>query len=509
MAKRGRPKKISVRLSTPPKKKKSVKAKSKSEKPKKKIQNPPVGRPARRKYEGASKSKRLSRWYTSSSSANTEIQGGLVTLRDRARDLRRNNPWAAKGISVITSNVVGPGISTQFRAESETGAKAFEALWKDWAETTAIDFDGRNNIYGLQRLIMDAVIESGEVLVRKRYSAINKFPLQYQVLEADFLDVGRNESLDNGNFVLQGIEFDSQGRRKAYYLFEQHPGGYEGTTYGAGLKSNRVPENEVRHVFRMERPGQARGIPWLAPVIVRLKDLDDMEDATLVRAKVAACFTAFVRDISVDFGEREDAEEVAELGDRLEPAIIEHLPPGKQVEFANPPNPVGYGEFVIAHLRGIAAGLQITYEALTGDLSQVNFSSARMGWLEMGRSVNAWREHVLIAHCLNPIADDFLQTAKILGRDIDGIGYVHVPPKREMFDPTKEIPAIIKALRAGLTTLSDELMANGKDPTAFLQQYKKDMDLLDELELKLISDPRNEMKGGPGDAKDSGNEGDE
>lgn len=505
MAKRGRPKKILSKASPAPQSRKKISQAPKTRKSVK-LAEPrkaaPVAETKKRKYEGASKAKRLSRWTTDSGSANSESLNGLVTLRNRARDLRRNNPFAAKGISVITSNVVGTGISTQFRGGA---AQMLETAWARWAETTAIDFDGRNNIYGLQRLVMDAVVESGEVLVRKRYNALNKFPLQYQILESDFLDVGKNEQLEGGGYIVQGIEFDSQGRRVAYHLFEEHPGGYD---LGMGsLKSNRVPESEVRHVFRMDRPGQARGITWLAPVIVRLKDLDDLDDATLMRAKVAACFTAFVRDISADFGERDDATDVAELGDKLEPAIIEHLPPGKTVEFTNPPSTAGYGEFTTVHLRSIAAGLQITYEALTGDMSQVNFSSARMGWIEMGRSINAWREHVMIAHFLNPVAEDFLLTARIVGMQTDNIAFVQVPPKREMYDPTKEVPAIVKGLRAGLTTLSDELMANGKDPAAHLKQYKADMDTLDDLGLKLSSDPRNEMKGGTGEAREDANEG--
>lgn len=290
-----------------------------------------------RKYEGASKSKRLSRWHTPNTSANSETAASLETLRSRSRDLRRNNPYAAKAIQVISSNVVGHGIQTQFRGPDDS-AKPFEKEWKEWAETTQIDFDGRHNIYGLQRMVMEAVAESGEVLIRKRYNASNKIPLQYQILESDFLDNNKSEAkAENGNTIIQGIEFDKQGKRVAYHLFEAHPGGYDQIFFSSTLKSNRVPASEVQHVFRQDRPGQARGVPWLSPVIVRLKDFDDYEDAQLLRQKIAACFTAFVQDINGDFSDA-DEECDDDLGDKIEPAIIEHLPPGKTITFTNPPN---------------------------------------------------------------------------------------------------------------------------------------------------------------------------
>lgn len=447
----------------------------------------PKKKSSTRKYEGASKSKRLSRWLTQSTSANAEVGTGIITLRDRARDLRRNNPYAAKGIQVITSNVVGHGIQTQFR---NGNADILETMWKEWAESKNIDFDGRNNIYGLQRLVMDAIAESGEVLIRKRFNAAMKFPLQYQVLESDFLDIQKSEAkTQDGNIIIQGIEFDPQGRRVAYHLYESHPGGYDQQFFFSTLKTNRVPASEVLHVFRVDRPGQARGVSWLAPVIVRMKDLDDFEDAQLMRQKVAACFTVFVRDISADFTDQ-DEECDDDLGDKVEPAMIEHLPPGKTVEFANPPAVQGYSDYTSTVLRGIAAGLGVTYESLTGDLSRTNFSSARMGWIEFSRNVQTWREHIMYAHFLDHAAKDFMETAAIMGVRTEGTTFVHVPPKREMIDPTKEVPATIEAIRAGLTTLSDEIMAQGKDPEEHLEQYQKDMAMLDELGLKLESDPR-------------------
>lgn len=456
---------------------------------------------SKRKYEGASKSRRTSRWYTPNTSANSETMTGLIYLRNRSRDLRRNNGYAARAIQGITNNTIGHGIETQFNVGNLTNGTTdlpIQKLWTQWTESTDIDYDGRHDIYGLQRLIMDAVIESGEVIVRKRYNSKNAFPLQYQILESDFLDIMKNFPVtDNGNHVIQGIEFDSQGRRVAYHLYESHPGGYDQTYYTTTLKSTRVPADEVFHIFRQDRPGQVRGVPWLAPVIMRLKDLDDYEDAQLVRQKIAACFTAFVRDISGEISDPDElTESETELSEKLEPGLIEHLPGGKTIEFNNPPPVQNYPEYVSTLLHGIAAGVGATYEMLTGDLSQVNFSSARMGWLEFQRNIQTWRAGIMTPYFLDPVVKDFQNTALILGIDGTKLTAIHVPPKREMIDPTKEIPATILAIRAGLTTFSDEIMALGKDPGDHFQQFANDLKLIDKLDLTFDSDPRKPATGG-------------
>lgn len=444
----------------------------------------------KRAYEGAAKGKRLSRWFTSNRSADAEISCSLPLLRDRSRDLRRNNAYANKGIRVITANVIGKGIKSQIRGENQIGKKdgPVESMYKKWANSTNCDFEGRHDLLGLQQVIMDAVVESGEVLVRKRFNSSKDIPLQYQVLEADFLDTTQLYSEKaNGNVVIQGVEFDKQGRRVGYHIYESHPGGVDSSSFSYYGKSNFVPASEIMHIYRMDRPGQTRGVPWLAPVMVRLKDLDDFEDAALVRQKVAACFAAFVRDLSVDVAEDEDCED---LGDKIEPGIIEFLPPGKTVDFANPPSVENYKEYTSQVLHGIAAGLGITYESLTGDLNEVNFSSARMGWIEFHRNIEAWRKHIIENLFLNPVMEDFFDVMNIMGVSTEGLTYVHTPPRREMIDPTKEVPAIIKSIRSGLTTLSDEIMAQGKDPVEQLNKIAKDNELIDELELMLDSDPR-------------------
>ena len=322
-----------------------------------------------RAYEGAKAGRRTDGWVTAGNGANAEIAPARARIRDRSRDLVRNNPYAAKAVNALVSNLVGTGIVPRARAKRTATAKAADQLWLQFA--ASCDAEGLTDFGGLQALIVRSLVESGEVLVRFRERRVEDglaVPLQLQLLEPDHLDSSKTEELSNGGYILQGIEFDALGRRRAYWLFPSHPG----ENRGRALVSRPVPARQVLHLFERLRPGQVRGVSWFAPVILKLRDLDDYDDAELMRKKIEACFAAFVtgaqdeetlgRPSSIHSGDRVES---------FEPGMIEYLEPGKDVKFASPSANGGYAEYMRLQLHAVAAGVGLTYELLTGDLSQV------------------------------------------------------------------------------------------------------------------------------------------
>jgi lambda family phage portal protein len=219
-----------------------------------------------RRYEAAGGSRATYGWLTPATSANAEIYGALPILRTRARDLARNNPHAAKAVTALVNNTIGSGIVARPKTGDQNLDRRIVGLWQDFVKE--IDADGQLDFYGLQNLVARAFYESGEVLVRRRVRRTDdglQVPLQYQVLEGDFLDHAKNEDLANG-LVRMGVEFDAIGRRRAYWMFPEHPG--EGR-YGAAArgKSRAVPADQILHLYEKQRPGQIRGVPWLTPVM--------------------------------------------------------------------------------------------------------------------------------------------------------------------------------------------------------------------------------------------------
>jgi capsid protein len=149
-------------------------------------------------------------------------------------------------------------------------------------------FAGQLDFYGLQTLIFREMVEAGEVLVRRRLRRASDglpAPLQLQVLEVDFLGASKSGVLGGARLV-QGIDFDAFGKRRAYWLHGAHPGDAWGTLQG-GLGPRPVPATEIAHIYEKQRT-QARGVPWGAPVIRSLRDLYDYEVAELVRKKTGS-----------------------------------------------------------------------------------------------------------------------------------------------------------------------------------------------------------------------------
>lgn len=457
-----------------------------------------------RKYEGADAGRRTSRWNTGGGTANAEIAGSKVLVRNRSRDLVRNNPYAARGVQVITNNVVGRGIKTQIkldtRAQISSKERRSNNIWRAWAGTTACDFEGIHNLAGIQRLLMRAVVESGDVLIRRRFTEQRTVigpngremqlpPLQLQVLEGDFIALNQvSRVLDNGNTIIEGVEVDPFGRVVAYHLFKNHPGNINLNIQNT-FDTVRIPAEEILFLYRVDRPGQLVGMPWLSPDILRLRDFDLYEDAQLKRQQCAAMFTAFIHDLE-GIDDIEETKEEMELGEKMEPGLMEILPPGKDIKLSNPPGADNYREYTTVVLRSIASGLGITYESLTGDLSDVNFSSARMGWLEMQRNIDTWRANIMINQFLGPVFDWFKFSMELIGESIPNARAVFTPPKREMIDPTKEITAMKTAVRSGFKTLSGAISELGDDPDTHFAQIAEDNENMDNLGLVFDSDPR-------------------
>lgn len=445
-----------------------------------------------RSYEAASAGARTGGWHTSAGSANAETHGALGRMRDRSRDLVRNNPYIERGIRVIAANVVGDGIVPHFKGKNESQIKTLEELWKAWAGSTDCDADGLLDFYMMQNASARAMAESGEGLALRRGRRLSDglpVPLQIQLVEGDYLDDGRDTLATGDRNVFQGVEFDKLGRRVKYWLFRDHPGNPNASPVGYGT-SKGWDARDVAHIFRVDRPGQVRGAPWTAPIVIRARDFDEYEDAQLLRQKLAACYVGFKYDNEAP----NDAVDGADTEvDTLNPGTIETLANGQRIEFANPPGVDGYGEYTKQVLHAIAAGLGATYEQLTGDMSEANYSQARMGALEFNRNLIQWRK-ILIRQLCAPSMKWFLEAARLAGHNVDGVAVEWTPPRREMLDPGKETRAKVTAIRAGFWPLSEEHRSSGRVSSDVLEEIAAVNKVIDSKKLILTSDPRQNVQ---------------
>ncbi|HXP88821.1 MAG TPA: phage portal protein [Bryobacteraceae bacterium] len=461
-------------------------------------------RAERFRYDGATSGRRAHGWYAASTDANVELMGALIWLRNRSRDLVRNNPHAAKALEELVGNTVGTGIVPQAKTGNAKLDRIIDGEWPYFVEQC--DTPQRLDFYGMQALVMRSTAESGEGIIRYRPrlpQAALRVPLQLQILEADFLDQTRTMGLINGH-VMQGVQFDMLGRRVAYWLFSYHPGGVLILNPRGGIISQPVPAEQIMHIYRVLRPGQVRGVPWMTPSMMAFRDLDDYRDAEGVRKKIEACVVAFVTQpegiAGTPLGIKDTDPQNDNQVESFEPAMIEYLKPGQDVRFNNPQGAGGYSDYVKTELHRIAAGIGTPYEVMTGDLSQTTYSSWRGGMLGFRNTIEGYRWLTLVPMFCSPVRRRFIDTLVLQGKipaaavDDEKLSLYATQwtaPKFESVDPLKDTMADLKRIRMGVLTLTEAIAQNGYDPDGQLEEIARINAKLDKLEIILDCDPRN------------------
>lgn len=465
-----------------------------------------------RAYGAAASSFRNDGWFTPNSSANTEITAALPIMRNRARDLVRNAPWAKAAVDKLVTYMLGPGVQPSISTGDEKLDRKALSLFKRWSRLCTAD---GLTFGGLQLLLARSWIESGEVLGRRRarfqQDMMDHFgplpPIVIQPLESDMLDHAYTIQR-GGNKVIAGVEYDPIDRRVAYHLFPTHPGETLGSLFSfpattTSLDRTRVSADNIFHLYEVTRPGQVRGISWLHSVVQALKDLDDYADAERVRAKSAACVVASVQGGDPSAGEPEGVDGMAPASDengdmvtdgfgnpveQFGPGMIIHAPSGKTISWNTPAPPANDG-WIRVGLREIAAGLNLDYVTLTGDLSQGNFSFHKLSATERKTRMAQLRDNYFAPMALTPIWFWFVEAAIAAGLLPDNPNLYEVEwssPALESADREAQVKADILEMRAGLKSRKMIIRDRGYDPEMVNASF--DEDSKERAEIGLVID---------------------
>ncbi len=258
--------------------------------------------------------------------------------------------------------------------------------------------------------------------------------------------------------VRYGIEHDSAGRRVAYWMYPDHPGD-AAPVFSRRFASVRIPADRVAHLFERQRV-QSRGVPWGTPAMVALRHVDDWQRAELVRKKTEACL------VGSQFGDDETQQSIAPVvqdADRnrieqFEPGLIAYARGGKDSKFNQPASTAGVYEWHRVQLHIIAAGWRVPYELLTGDLSQVDFSSSRVGLNEFRRMVEAMQWQTIMPMYCQPIWQWFCEAAFAAGLiPTSEIPVEWAPPKFDSVNPLQDATIDLLETRAGFSTIAQQI----------------------------------------------------
>ena len=453
----------------------------------------------KRGYDAASKGRGTEGWRATGNSADKEIAAAGPILRERMRDLVRNNPMAAQAVQVLVNNIVGYGIEPRAATNDPELNKRIDALWKRWAKRC--DRHGHTNFQGLLALAVREMIEGGEVFALARPTSMRDpsiVPLQIELREADHLDAAKMDNRADGVRIDQGIEFDRNGKRRAYWLFPDHPGGTV-TVFGRRFESVRIPAERVAHLYERQRV-QSRGVPWGAPAMRHIRDLDDWQRAELVRKKTEACLVGIV------FGAEESEQGIAPSvedaeGHRIEqfePGLIAYARNGKDIKFNQPAATGGLGEWLRSQQHLIASGFRVPYALMTGDLSQTNFSSSRVGLNEFRRMVEQMQWQTVIPMFCERIWGwfvEYAQTANLLPSDVDIIAE-WAPPRFESVNPLQDAQADLLEVRSGFSTIPQQIARRGYDPDEIIKETAAYNKKMDDAKIVVDADPRKVTKAG-------------
>ena len=461
--------------------------------------------PTQRNYAGAGAGRLLAGFLGSSSSADQEIRPALRKLRDRCRQLARNEPIAAKALQIFRTQVVGDkGLHLQVRARNipragqlkgdldMTGNDIVERAFKEWSQKGICEVSGKFSWIDCQQMVQESLVRDGEVLIKHIRNADNRFGYAIQFLEPDYLDEEYNVDRTNGNRVVMGVELNQYNKPIAYHL-------HSGTSHpydSAGQIGHkvRVPAADIMHIYKPERCQQTRGVPLFASVMNQIHQLNGYTEAELVAARLSASKSMFLETQDGTGYAGDDFDQDAPIMDAGEPGSISQLPPGVRIVTPNMDHPnSGYEGFHKAMLRTIASGLGLDYVTLSSNLESVSYSSIRAGTIE-SRDNYKMHQRFLIEHFANPIFREWLSLGMTSGaipfpvdrynKFADSVifrarGYSWV-------DPQREINAAVTGLQNGFLSMSDVAQqTGGRDVEEVFSAIQSDLEMADRYNLKI------------------------
>ncbi len=422
-------------------------------------------------WDAAKGGDRLKKWFPPSTDFASYL--GPTLLKARARDAARNNPFANRAVNLLRDYVVSIGIKPMVDSPDPALRARVHALWTAWTDSS--DWTGRSSFYGQQAEAFRTCLIDGEVLALIRPGR----NLQIQILPCEFLDTTRDNGVDIGG----GIQYDQEGRRIGFYLYQKNP------AEALNPISELVPVDRVIHLFAPLQPGYERGVTWLAPALLPLYELQGYLEASLVRAKTGSLFAGFIRSadgtpVLVD----------TQGGVELEPGSIARLRPGDELQFTTPPDPTqGYAPFIATQLRAISSALGVPYELLCGDLSQITFASGREGLLAFERTCDSLVQNIMAYQFCRPVWNWWLKIQVATGElpeEILTAPVRWVAPPIETLDSRMATQSTLQKIRAGLMSRSEAVAGTGVDPEALDRQIAADNARADSLNLIFDSDPR-------------------
>ena len=474
----------------------------------------------------------LDGWSISSTPINQQLESDLRKLRARSRNLANNDPYMRRFLQLCRSNIVGhKGFSFSSTVKRKVHGTNPDKLaqdiiengWKEFCRPQIPCYQRKHSMLDIQNLSINQLFRDGEIIIWCYENPNeNDFGLSFRFIDPELMDVNHKDQ-SGKNKIRMGVETDERGRVIAYHFHSTdttHSYFYQ--TGGRGYL--RIPANQIIHRFFFEYVDQLRGYPQGAASMRRMKHLDSYEETELVAARVGSSTMGFIErgENGQGFtgGVETDDEgnivvEVTEDEIVVEPAAFQYLDNGAKLHTWDPNHPTtAYKDYVKGVLRGIASGLGIDYNTFANDLEGVNFSSLRGGVLEnrelwkcvqdwmienvMTPIFNKWLKSSLLNEALKLPSGEPLSTANLnryQAHNFQGRRWAWV-------DPKKDIETAVIAVNERFRSRSDIIREQGGDPDHVWAEIQKENQILESLNIPIITTPAAPAAGENDDAEE-------
>ena len=459
-------------------------------------------------YNGASSGRRMSGWNGSILGPNTINLADWQQLIRRSRDAVRNSAIASSAINRFEANIIGTGIQPHFTHPDPDIRLALQNAWDGWVKTA--DFAGQLSFYGLQSLLARELFEAGECFVRFHVDDTDNNYFQLQLIETEQVPVYLN-MMQGGNdpntVIKEGIIFNKETDRRVGYRI------YKGQPYDtlinpmSATQFTTVSTEDMIQVMKPLRAGALRGVPMMAPVLALLWDIEGYSDSERLRKRLASMFAFFITKPNIEdqvvypadqgFATNQTGVDMT----NLEPGTMQELLPGEDIKTPQVPESNDYTAFMNCELHKFAAGVNLTYEQLTGDMKGVNYSSARVALLEFRRSAEQFQQQILVDQFCVPVLRRWMKESVLSGALDLPDDYVSDPGQYEQcawvadgwqwVDPKNEVEAAQMAVRSGFTSRSMVIRQSGFDPATIDSQIAAERER--EKQLGIITDTNSNL----------------
>lgn len=422
-----------------------------------------------RNYDAGNYDRPSQNWRVINQSAEITDRYSRDNIRARARDLERNSDVMTSVVGAFKRNVVGSGFQIQAKTEEADLNKTIERTWKRWCKKQNCDVTGTQSLNQMIRMAVERKKVDGGILFVKRYTHDGFVPFKLQMIEVDELDISVMQPKFAGNKVVGGIEINQWNRPVGYYIRQYDVQGFQVT------EPVWVDAKDVIFYFTKKRPTQIREISDMTATIPRIRDINEYMQAVSIKQRIEACLSVFIKKSLPTQGiGRQGAgasDRVNYDGKLLSPGMIKELNAGDDIQVVNP---TGQGadatSFTKLQQRLVGAGVGISYEATSRDMSEATYSSARQGMIE--DELTYGEEKELLMEVLDEIYETFVISAVLCGalnipafwNDKERyLSHDWTQEPKPWIDPQKESRANETALQTGQKTYKQIAAENGRD----------------------------------------------